>query len=212
MKKKFLSLMMAAAVVATTSVSAFADDYSWSESAEQDVNVNITGDVADNGGNTVSGTLSISVPTATTFTVGSTGTVTTTPITVQNRGTQAVDVYAYRFADSTPDANKGITVVGKNGLTGASNYATVSLRLNGSAGDAYLKSEPSKEGIYGVYTDLNCGTADLATGSGAKLLSVGGLKTDTITLEGKTEDGAGAPDAAIQEKFVLTLKFKKAQS
>lgn len=209
MKKKFLSLMMAAAVVATTSVSAFADDYKWTEGTDQDVNVNITGDVADNSGHTVSGTLSISVPTATTFTVGETGTVTTTAITVQNRGTQAVDVYAYRFADNTPDANKGITVVGKNGLTNAPNYATLSLRLNGSAGDAYLKSERSKEGIYGVYTDLNCETA--ASGTGAKLLSVAGNKTDTITLEGTTKkDGGAAPDAAIQEKFVLTLKFKKA--
>ena len=212
MKKKFLSLMMAAAVVATTSVSAFADDYSWSENAEQDVNVNITGDVADGTGHTVSGTLSISVPTATTFTVKEDGTVITSPITVQNRGTQAVDVYAYKFADNTPDANKGITVVGKSGLTSASNYATLSLRLNGSAGDAYLKSEPSKEeGIYGVYTDLNCEAASLATGTGAKLLSVGGNQKDTITLEGTTnKEGATAPAAAIQEKFVLTLKFKKA--
>ena len=203
MKKKFLSLMMAAAVVATTSVSAFADDYSWSENAEQDVNVNITGDVADNSGHTVSGTLSISVPTATTFTVGSTGTVTTTAITVQNRGTQAVDVYAYKFTDNTP--TEGITVVGKNQLESAQNYATLSLRLNGSAGDAYLKSE---EGKNGVYTDVNCGTE--ASGTGAKLLSVGGNKKDTITLEGTTKANAGAPSAAIQEKFVLTLKFKKA--
>ena len=205
MKKKFLSLMMAAAVVATTSVSAFADDYSWSDKIEQDVNVNITGDVTSSTGDTVSGTLSVSIPTTTTFTVGQNGTVTAPAITVQNRGTQAVDVYAYKFADNTPDANAGITVVGQDQLTSASNYATVSLRLNGSAGDAYLKSEKGKNG---VYTDLNC--QNEASGTGAKLVSVAGNKTDTITLVGTTKDSAGAPTAAIQDKFVLTLKFKKA--
>lgn len=211
MKKKFLSLMMAAAVVATTSVSAFADDYSWSDKIEQDVDVNITGDVADSNGQTVSGTLSVSIPTATTFTVGQDGTVTAPAITVQNRGTQAVDVYAYKFVDNTPDTGVGITVVGKDQITSAPNYATLSLRLNGSAGDAYLKSE---KGTNGVYKDLNC--TDKATGTGVKLVSVGGNKTDRITLEGTTKKelgesgGSGAPNAAIQDKFVLTLKFKKA--
>ena len=198
---------MAAAVVATTSVSAFADDYSWSDKAEQDVQVNITGDVANQSGETVSGTLSVSIPTATTFTVGATGTVTAPPITVQNRGTQAVDVYAYKFSDNTPTAGSGITVVGKGGLASAADYSTVSLRLNGSAGDAYLKSEQGKNG---VYTDENCETA--ASTTGVKLVSVGGNKTDTITLEGTTQQGVQAPANATQDKFVLTLKIKKANS
>lgn len=210
MKKKFLSLMMAAAVVATTSVSAFADDYSWPDKRDQDVQVNITGDVTSSSGETISGTLSVSVPTATTFTVQKNGTVTAPPITVKNRGTQAVDVYAYKFSDNTPAAGRGITVVGESGLTDATDYSKLSLRLNGTAGDAYLMSEEG-EGKNGVYTDPNCGTAAPAE-TGVKLVSVGGNKTDTITLEGTTKKlgDAGAPAAAIQDKFVLTLKFKKA--
>lgn len=210
MKKKFLSLMMAAAVVATTSVSAFADDYSWPDKRDQDVQVNITGDVTSRSGETISGTLSVSVPTATTFTVQKNGKVTAPPITIKNRGTQAVDVYAYKFSDNTPGAE--ITVVGKSGLTAATDYSELSLRLNGTAGDAYLKSEEGEgEGKNGVYTDPNCGTAAPAE-TGAKLVSVGGNQTDTITLEGTTNKlgDDGAPEAAIQDKFVLTLKFKKA--
>ena len=201
MKKKFLSLMMAAAVVATTSVSAFADDYKWTEGTDQDVNVNITGDVTSSTGETVSGTLSVSIPTATTFTVGKTGKVTAPPITVKNRGAQAVDVYAYNFSDNTPTANEGITVVGKEGLADARDYSTVSLRLNGTADDVYLKSE---QGTSGIYTDLNC--KNIAPETGVKLVSVGGNQTDTITLEGTTKSGlgdGGAPTAAIQDKFVL---------
>ena len=209
MKKKFLSLMMAAAVVATTSVSAFADDYSWSDKIEQDVNVNITGDVADSKGDTVSGTLSISVPTATTFTVRENGTVISSPITVQNRGTQAVDVYAYKFADNTPAANEGITVVGGDELESerTTERTTLSLRLNGTSGDAYLKSET---GTNGIYKDPNCGTLPTDTDTGVKLVSVDGNKTGTITLIGTTKAGSRSPQKPIQDKFVLTLKFKKA--
>lgn len=207
MKKKFLSLMMAAAVVATTSVSAFADDYSWSDKRDQDVKVNITGDVADESGETVSGTLSVSIPTATTFTVREDGTVTAPAITVQNKGTQAVDVYAYKFSDNTPTTGSGITVVGKSGLTAATDYSTVSLRLNGTAGDAYLKSE---EGKNGVYKDEDC--LKQSSDSGVRLVSVEGNKTGSINLEGTTQDGVEAPQDAIQDKFVLTLKIKKASS
>lgn len=207
MKKKFLSLMMAAAVVATTSVSAFADDYSWSDKRDQDVKVNITGDVADESGETVSGTLSVSIPTATTFTVRQDGTVTAPAITVQNKGTQAVDVYAYKFSDNTPTTGSGITVVGKSGLTDAEDYSTVSLRLNGTAGDAYLKSE---EGKNGVYKDEDC--LKQSSDSGVKLVSVEGNKTGSINLEGTTQDGVEAPQDPIQDKFVLTLKIKKASS
>ncbi len=209
MKKKFLSLMMAAAVVATTSVSAFADDYSWSENAEQDANVTITGDVTSSSGETVSGTLAVSIPTTTTFTVSQQGQVTAPAITVQNRGTQAIDVYAYKFVDQTPNENSEITVVGAEKLKGdtSTSTATISLRLAGSLGKAYLKSESSGNG---VYTDANC--QNRSTGSGEKLISVSGNKSESITLVGETKSGVGAPDKAVQDNFVLTLKIKKAQS
>ena len=208
MKKKFLSLMMAAAVVATTSVSAFADDYSWPDKEEQNAKVNIIGDVEDTSGNTVSGTLSVSIPTTTTFTVGQDGSVKAPTITVKNKGGQSVDVYAYKFTDNTPETADGITVVAKNQLeTAASDYSTVSLRLNGSAGDAYLKSVKTGNG---VYEDEDCSEA--STGSGAKLVSVEGNTSGSITVIGETKKDAGAPLKAIQNKFVLTLKIKKADS
>lgn len=208
MKKKFLSLMMAAAVVATTSVSAFADDYSWSDKGDQDVQVNITGDVADTNGDTVSGTLSVSIPTATTFSVSNQGKVTAPAIKVQNRGTQAVDVYAYKFADQTPTENSEITVVGKGELETAQSTATLSLRLSGSSGKAYLKSDPSGNG---VYKDDNCREVSTEA-SGIKLISVSGNKSESITLVGETKSGGvNAPGKAVQDNFVLTLKIKKAQ-
>ena len=211
MKKKFLSLMMAAAMVATTSVSAFADNYSWSENEEKDAKVTITGDVTSIGGETVSGTLSVSIPTTTKFTVSKEGKVTAPEIKVQNRGTQAVDVYAYKFVDQTTSSeNPEITVVGSEELKNATSTAKLSLRLSGSLGKAYLKSEPSSSGN-GVYTDPECGTA--STGSGEKLISVSVGGSESITLIGETNSqGSTAPNKAVQDNFVLTLKIKKAES
>ena len=207
MKKKFLSLMMAAAVVATTSVSAFAQDYSWSDKTDKDVKVNITGDVTSRSGEVIGGTLSVSVPTTTTFTVAQDGTVTAPGINVKNSGTQAVDVYAYKFADETPNDGSEITVVGENDLQNADSTAKLSLKLDGGNGKVYLKSIANESGLF---TDPDCGTK--ASPEGVKLASVDVDRTQAITLTGKTKTGAQAPSAPVQDKFVLTLKIKKANS
>lgn len=213
MKKKFLSLMMAAAMVATTSVSAFAKDYKWAEEKEQNADVTITGNVADRDGHFVPGTLSVSIPTATTFTVSEKGEVRAPEIKVQNRGTQSVDVYAYKFVDQTPNKGSEITVVGAQELKDdeSPTTATLSLRLSGSLGKAYLKSEESGSPKNGVYKDVDC--TEVSTGSGVKLISVSGNDSDSITLVGETKsEGRTVPDKAVQDNFVLTLKIKKAES
>ena len=207
MKKKFLSLMMAAAVVATTSVSAFAEDYSWSDKREENVKVNITGDVTSNSGETVSWTLSVSVPTTTTFTVAQGGGVTAPQINIENKGAQAIDVYAYNFADQTPKDGSKITVVGESGLTGVNTTDKLTLKLDGDNGAVYLKSVEAGSGLF---TDPDCGSN--ADESGVKLTSVEVNKSKAITLTGKTQTGARAPESPVQDKFVLTLKIKKANS
>lgn len=207
MKKKFLSLMMAAAVVATTSVSAFAEDYSWSDKREENVKVNITGDVTSNSGETVSGTLSVSVPTTTTFTVARDGDVTAPQINVENKGTQAIDVYAYKFADQTPKDGSKITVVGESGLADADTTEKLTLKLNGDNGFVYLKSVERGSGLF---TDIDCGSG--ADEAGVKLTSVEVNKSKAITLTGKTKPEAQAPGSPVQDNFVLTLKIKKANS
>lgn len=208
MKKKFLSLMMAAAMVATTSVSAFAQKYSWSDKTDKDVNINIRGDVTSNSDEVIGGTLSVSVPTTTTFTVAKNGDVTAPQINIENRGTEAVDVYAYKFADQTPVADKEITVVGENDLTSALLTSKLSLKLDGDNGFVYLKSVDEGNGLF---TDPDCNNK-VAAGTGVKLISVEGNESQAITLTGKTNPDASAPEDPVQDKFVLTLKIKKANS
>ena len=199
--------MMAAAVVATTSVSAFAKDYQWTEDTEQNADVTITGNVTSTSGEVVSGTLSVSIPTTTTFTVDQDGNLTAPQVTVENRGTEAVDVYAYKFVDQTSTDGDQITVVGESALSSATSTAKVTLKLDGNRGSAHLKTVASGNG---VYTDVNC--TNEAGGTGAKLVSVEGNTSESITISGKTKQDADAPSTAIQDKFVLTLKIKKAQS
>ena len=207
MKKKFLSLMMAAAMVATTSISAFAEEYSWSDKSDKDVKINITGDVTSSSDEVIGGTLSVSIPTTTTFTVAKNGDVTAPQINVENKGTQAIDVYAYKFADQTPTDGSKITVVGESGLTGVNSTDKLTLKLDGDNGAVYLKSVEAGSGLF---TDPDCGSN--ADESGVKLTSVEVNKSKAITLTGKTQTGAQAPQSPVQDKFVLTLKIKKANS
>lgn len=209
MKKKFLSLMMAAAVVATTSVSAFAKDYNWTEGTDQNADVTITGNVADERGNFVPGTLSVSIPTATTFTVDQSGNLKAPQITVENRGTETVDVYAYKFVDQTSAVRERITVISEGELDAAQSTAEVTLTLDGNRGSAHLKTVNGANET-GVYAKVDCETD--AGETGAKLLSVEGNTSESITVSGKTKNNAPKPPKPVQDKFVLTLKIKKAQS
>ena len=69
MKKKLLSLVLAGAMVASTSVSAFADTFDIQKGTGTDVNVSITGNLEGSDGATVPGTVTVTVPTAAVFNV-----------------------------------------------------------------------------------------------------------------------------------------------
>lgn len=212
MKKKFLSLMMAAAVVATTSVSAFAaeNDVKILGSEEKEVNVKVTGDVQNTGGHVLPGTISVTVPTALGFTVTSAGDITSTPIRITSDSTEKVQVSAYTFEDSTD--NKGITVVKESELTGSSTRNTednryVSLRLEGDK-SVDLKSGKTTSGIcklsdgeeYGLNESPVLGT--VTQGNSLEL-----------KLTGKAAKGDGgryeAPTTAIRDTFKLVLKIRR---
>ena len=204
MKKKFLSLMMAAAMVATTSVSAFASETQTVTENDSTVEVKVNGIVNNNSDEAPAGTLSVTVPTALSFTVDGNGKLTGTDINVVNNGTQAVDILAYQFIDTTP--NEGIVV--KDELTSSSKRSEVKLRLNGNEGTAYFKSEVndgSKKGIYNESKEHQS--------NGFKISKIEASRNDTLYLKGDagsvlTLDGSAA-DHGINEQFTLRLKIRK---
>lgn len=204
MKKKFLSLMMAAAVVATTSVSAFASATETVTENDSTVEVKVNGVVNNNADNPPAGTLSVTVPTALSFTVNNQGKFAGSNINVVNNGTQAVDILAYQFIDTTPTT--GIVV--KNDLSTLGKRSEVGLRLNGNEGTAYFKSEANDGVNKGIYNE-----GKVAQPSGVKISKIEGSSNDTLYLEGDagsdaTLDGSAANDG-INEKFTLRLKIKK---
>ena len=212
MKKKFLSLMMAAAVVATTSVSAFAEDRVLSR--EGNVDVTITGKVIDDEGHEPAGTFKVTVPTTATFMVTKDGVLEGTEINVKNDGDQNIDVYAEQFKDLTKEAGAGITVVPESDL--ANNKRTyVSLNLEGKDGNVYLKTENGDgKGLYkNMALDVKPSEAEL------KLTSVAPGHTEKLALQGKAgkknkvnDPQNGKVEEAVSNNFTLTLKIKKSTS
>lgn len=211
MKKKFLSLMMAAAVVATTSVSAFAADevIDSADNKEAQSEVQITGKVQDENGNDPVGTFKVTVPTTADFTVTKNGTVISANLDIKNAGPQEIDVYAYQFVDES--GNDKINIVNETTLTSTrdAKNSSVALKLTSNIGDevAYLSSDNSGRGIY-TDKELN----DVAEGLGVKLLTLSSgteqkPTTGKIKLEGK--GGKTPVNKAVSDDFKLTLKIKK---
>ena len=223
MKKKFLSLMMAAAVVATTSVSAFAEDkvidttpYTAtgekkvvvSEKGEgQESEINIRGDIADGSNNLAPSTISVTVPTAAKFTVDKNGNLVGSNINITSEGSEPVSVIAHKFIDTTPSSK--ITVVGENELTG-DDRTKVSLKLTGNRKSVVLKTETedSKKGIY-----KEIANNQIEEVGASEDFVLGNVKSDSplnLSLTGTAVKTGTALQKPIEDSFTLILKFKKA--
>lgn len=207
MKKKFLSLMMAAAVVATTSVSAFADTtIKKSDTEEPTTDVTITGKVLDQSNNEAAGTFNVTVPTTASFTVNSEAKVTTATMKIVNNGPQDIDVYAEKFVDTTPNTGEQITVVPESQL-GTKNRSYVSLNIRGKSRALYLKSEEINDTNKGLYT--NDTLQAHAEGEALKLTHISSGHEEDLVLEGKAGQQNTDQPGATNNDFTLTLKIKK---
>ena len=229
MKKKFLSLMMAAAVVATTSVSAFAADNVDSsvetpaeanvtdeDNQERTTEVTITGKIADDSGKMPAASFKVTVPTAANFTVTQKS-FYGPRLEIKNQGPQAIEVYAQRFTRAA-GGSEAIQTVKEQQISDDSEGRTygrnsVALKLKGQRfGDnesvAFLSA--TNDGGNGIYEERDLGSPQEA---GIKLLALGAgndrEQTGTITLEGMAGKGS-VVGGAKSDKFQLTLRIKKA--
>lgn len=215
MKKKFLSLMMAAAVVATTSVSAFAATANVTNPDTQDgsANVVITGEVENDEGQKPAGRFEVTVPTASAFTVDKDGNFTAADkITIKNDGSQSVDIYADEFIDTTASDGEGITVVAENQIK-SKNRTYVNLNVSGTLGTAYLKSENITASNKGVYKN---NTLSEAATDGVRLLNIQPGRSGDLNLNGSAgkvqlEDSSDVKTKGASNNFTLTLKIKKSE-
>lgn len=214
MKKKLLSLVLAGAMVASTSVSAFAKDRVIDEqdTTEPTPEISITGQVASDEGHLPVGRFNVTIPTTASFTITQNGEfISPGTIKIQNDGEQNIEVYAYKFTDSTPEDKKGITAVKKESLSDY-NRTGVSLSIKGNGRKAYLGSV-ADDRKSGIYSDENF--ANEAT-KGIKIATVSKMNSQNLTLEGEVgkktksqHQSEGAVAQPVNDTFTLTLKIKK---
>lgn len=213
MKKKLLSLVLAGAMVASTSVSAFADsDKSISVGVgEKEHTVKVTGNVTDNANTVVPGTINVSIPTAVAFTVNSQGNVDSANINITSDSDEGIEVIAYKFID--PSENSKITVVSKNDLESKKSEISdtnrfVSLSITGGTKEVVLKStNGSKTGIF-----KENGTEEYELDAKPVIGTVSRGNDLNLTIEGKAakqDSGYAAPASAIRDDFQLILKLKR---
>lgn len=228
MKKKFLSLMMAAAVVATTSVSAFADttiggvtypdtfNVDGSDNTDAIAPVQINGNIQDDSGNDAAGTFKVTVPTSANFTVNKNGLLMGPTMTIKNEGSQKIQVLAQNFSSGTG----AIKIISEKKIkddkdrgTDAQEYSrdTISLKLmgefeNGTQKVAYLGASDAG---HGVYQDADLGRV---ANDGVSLLTLepGNSKatTGTIEIQGSAGSKKGI-QSGVSDNFTLTLRIKK---
>lgn len=221
MKKKLLSLVLAGAMVASTSVSAFAatpikvgnGEITGADDQEYTTDVTIEGSVANDNGTLPAGTFNVTIPTKATFSVNEDGKLTGTTIKVSNKGKQSIDVYAEQFIDTTRSQGEGITVVAESELE-QKDRTFVSLQVYGKSGSVYLKTEDTNN-AKGLYKTNKL--QEVAADGYLKLISVAAGQEDNLTLTGK----AGQDDSNLDEKvvnegikdeFTLTLRIKKSDN
>lgn len=221
MKKKLLSLVLAGAMVASTSVSAFAADTVTTKNVEigsgeteKEVEIGIEGNILNDAGNKVPGTISVTVPTATTFSVNATtGDLTSPQMTITNDGEQKIKVIASKFEDANGSEKINIIKQSEFGSDAAQkNRGTVWLRLTGGTQNLGLTSESNGAGNGKMY-DGSYGAAKTA----ADNYEIGTVNakggTMNLTLEGKggiTPGDTTPTTEAIQDNFKLVLKIARA--
>lgn len=217
MKKKLLSLVLAGAMVASTSVSAFADttvptkDVKILENqTEQKVDVDITGNILDDGGNVKPGTISVTVPTAANFSVNAEGKLTSSEMVITNNSDEKLKVIASKFEDS--NGEEDINIISKTDFdqneakteSEKNPRGTIWLRLKGATNNVGLTSENNGKMYDTTYTQEKDEAADYEIG---EIASRGDMR---LTLEG-AGGKRGTATEAIRDTFKLVLKVKRAR-
>ena len=214
MKKKLLSLVLAGAMVASTSVSAFAADTEYDIAAgDKEHKVSIEGNVENERGQTVPGTISVTVPTSVAFTIGKDGNITGGEIRIVNKSNDKVEVVAKEFTDTTR-TDKIVIVkdedlddeLDNNASDQSKKYISLNLQSDSKSLGLISQKSTNKSGFVddaGAEIDSSVGTS----------LGTAWRENDlTLRLTGRTKKADqqyAAPSNPIRDDFSLLLKIQK---
>ena len=213
MKKKLLSLVLAGAMVASTSVSAFAATPTATTTEnktilenedEKDVNVTVTGDILDDKGNARPGTISVTVPTAVNFTVTKDGRLASGDMVVTNNSNEKIKVSVKKFTDA--DAANNINIVKKSAFddaNGASNISREQIWLS-------LVGNGVSVGFESAETGKMYNLADNQQISGSKEIGkIDGSGELRLRLEGEGGTQGSSLSDPIKDNFNLVLTIAR---
>lgn len=211
MKKKLLSLVLAGAMVASTSVTAFAKEIQVQPNSSNTTDIEIQGNVESDKGQVLPSTVTVTVPTNASFTVKSNGDLESATMKVENKGTATVSVIASSFIDTT--GTEEINLVKDQADLTSDDRSKVYLKLTGGDKQIILTSESNENNkpsgkMYDARTNQ-----EITTEENALIKNVNGGEVLSLTLEGKgSKYEAGKPDTtknAISDNFRLVLKIKQ---
>ena len=215
MKKKLLSLVLAGAMVASTSVSAFAADSKVtteqitisSSQNEKEVPIEVTGNVLDSNGNAVAGTIKVTVPTATTFSVTSNGDLESPQMTIRNDGDEQIVVTASSFEDLTGEREISLVPKFEDEQQSSKARNEIWLRLKSKNKYIGLTSE-ANGGVNGKIYDANYAK----DGANCELGRIDSGENMTLEFEGKGGTTNSPLTNPIKDSFKLVLKIKRART
>lgn len=219
MKKKLLSLVLAGAMVASTSVSAFADTASsekyeasngvnYNVTDEKDVDIKIEGRIADSHNTITPSTISVTVPTTAKFTVNSEGKLIGSNINITSQGDTEVKVIAQKFTDVSGQGDINAvdldTLNRENEKTSDVDRKKVYLKLTGRQGAVSLQSN-NGSGVCGLTT-----ATPVQEEENRVLGTVSNGRDLQLSLEGSAVTKGQPLDTPVSDSFTLVLRLKKA--
>lgn len=216
MKKKLLSLVLAGAMVASTSVSAFAATESTTTGKteisagkdEQNVDVQVTGNILDNKGNAMPGTIKVTVPTATTFNVTKEGKLNSADMTIRNEGDEGIAVIVSGFEDGS--GSDKINVIKKDDFTTKQEEERKNIWLRLIGGTKVVSFGSANNGEVYAVTNGSDGSTKV---SDTEIGQIASGRELTLKLEGEGgTQGADSATEAIQDDFKLILKVKRVRA
>lgn len=219
MKKKLLSLVLAGAMVASTSVSAFADTASnekyeanggttYNFTDERETDISIEGNIANSSNQVKPSTISVTVPTTAQFTVNSEGNLIGSNINITSQSDTAVQVIAHRFIDLSGEGDINAvniaTLNNENQSGDSADRKKVYLKLTGDKGAVSLQSKAGSNGIFELEGSNEATDVVLGTVKNGKNLK--------LSLDGSAVTVGNKLDKPLSDSFTLTLKLKKVSS
>ena len=172
---------------------------------EKSYKVHITGNIADYKGDIMTGTVSVTVPTAVSFNVNAeTGNINSAEMTIINHSEEKVVVIASEFTDTT--GNLGIELKKETNISKNSQRGHVALKLIGGTRTIFFTSE-QKGGRSGKIYDASTNDEIAPNTQIGEVTKDNPLK---LRLEGKGGT-YGDNTIPIKDNFQLILKIKKSE-